>query len=131
MNLIQAVKSGRPWKEKGRTHVWTKLVKDQYLGLSMEDSFGNHTQVLPHHLTETEWEIQEPEVRVTMTQFWEAVRKIQVIQDIQVPPGQTTYFRHWNLDNETAEELARLLGLEEPVTKTPSVDEELARQLGI
>jgi hypothetical protein len=104
MNLIDAVKSGRPWKEKGGTHLWLRLVKSAYLGLAMD-------------LTEKEWEIQEPEVKITRAQFWEAASVIFGRAGVRFDAGLCS-----NLGNTPAApwvgpsvvELARRLGLEEP-----------------
>jgi hypothetical protein len=107
--LIDAVKSGRPWKEKGGTHLWLRLVKSAHLGLAMEDAYGNHTQVLPHHLTEKEWEIQEPEVKITRGHYYEVLS--QMLKECG--PYECRWFGSPSIDrNQPFQELARRLGLE-------------------
>lgn len=61
MNLIEAVKSGRPF----RRVAWLKT--DYRNPDSWSQSF------LKQDILADDWEIQEPTVTITRSQFWEAV----------------------------------------------------------
>lgn len=68
MNLIEAVKSGRPFRRSGRSEKWIVRDDDLLTWDNGERFVGSQVS----WLLADDWEIQEPEVRVTRTQFWEA-----------------------------------------------------------
>ncbi len=68
MNLSDAIKSGRPFRRAGRVHRWACVEDDLIL---WED--GSPLALSQASwLSADDWEIQEPEVTITRTQFWEA-----------------------------------------------------------
>lgn len=100
MNLIDAIKSGRPfrrkdWDDSMRCHV-TRGTDDE-----QEVRFVDGRPFLPltFDLLADDWEIQEPSVTITASQFWEAV--------IGISKEQT-------LNGRDLHTLARRLGLEAP-----------------
>lgn len=89
MNLIDAIKSGRPYRRPGWS-MWR-------LSLHKMNRVENYGERLEDLLAD-DWEIEEPTVTITWSQFWKAV--------------ETTERLFW--PDPAAKELARHLGLEAP-----------------
>lgn len=66
MNLIDAIKSGRPFRRPGYT--WS-TAQDEF-----EFGVGSWTNFRPCDIVADDWEIQELTVTITRTQFWAAYR---------------------------------------------------------
>jgi hypothetical protein len=76
VNLIDAVKSGKPFRRKG----WGGDCFFTTLGTSIGERIearlydrSNYWTMNAEDVLAEDWELQEPEVRITRTQFWEAV----------------------------------------------------------
>lgn len=85
MTLIEAIKSGRPFRRKSWPKGWRCEYTTAFDSKSLPDFWILHDDgEFPSHLfagtgkRETlladDWEIQEPTVTITRTQFWEAAR---------------------------------------------------------
>lgn len=72
MTLIEALKSGRPFKRKG-DRFW--CVAPDTLEIPHEDGDGQ-TIVKRQDILVDDWEIQDKKVEITRTEFWEAVNKV-------------------------------------------------------
>jgi hypothetical protein len=104
MNLIDAVKSGRPFRRKAHS----SHSPEYFTPREWVDSFGlgdfENQEVMVADILADDYELEEPEVRITRGQFWEAVKKVE---------------RRTETDNASfivfypnADELAKRLGLE-------------------
>lgn len=62
MNIIEAVKSGKPFKRPG------------YVNWSSPDAA---IEVMPHEILATDWEIEERKIEITESEFDEAVEDIK------------------------------------------------------
>ncbi len=110
MNLVEAIKSGRPWKRKGAAWSWREPIVrvPGYNQVSFELS----------DLLADDWEIEEPTVTITRAQFWEAVRASKPVEmrftssNSFGPSGVGTLHTTHAGQYLKAEELARQLGLE-------------------
>jgi hypothetical protein len=109
VNLIDAIKSGRPIRRRGRSswpardtgfgtgyHICDPA-RDQWL----DPEYYLETMGCKEDILADDWEIQEPSVTITRSQFWDAVGRSQVSQADRFPAT-------W-LD---AHVLAKALGLE-------------------
>ncbi len=105
MNLIEAIKSGRPFR-RGPDHGWVTMHKNGKL--FWEDDGGGRPPLREEWESET-WEIQEPAVTITWTQFWRAVDSARMYI------GRL----HGKDDAEFQGELARRLGLEPEAENKP------------
>lgn len=98
MNLIEAIKSGRPHKRPGIS------------GWIHSSEAYNAKDIVAD-----DWEIFEPSVKITRTQFWEAARACVLFEVKRREP----HFRGSSSDLESRvmdgclNELAQRLGLEE------------------
>lgn len=61
MNLPDAFRSGRPFRRLNGA--WFTTEHDRYLFARAD-------------ITATDWEIEEPEIKLTRTQFWQACAKV-------------------------------------------------------
>ena len=94
MNIIEAIKSGRPFRRPDR-HGWIEVHDN---GLRWVNQ-GGITITLKDILAD-DWEIQEPSVTITANQFWNAIHDLyRKFPDVL------------GVDRPTAERLAGLLGL--------------------
>lgn len=76
MNIIAALKSGRPFRHKD----WCS--EDYYLGpLNLTEKI-NLFQTTWQELISDDWEIKEPTVTITAIQFWDAFRACPVGGDV-------------------------------------------------
>lgn len=88
MNLIEAIKSGKPWREKGGT-TWWKF-DDRVMIIPHPDVEQVHTGPQYRALTwalEQEYEILEPTVTITRTQFWEAIHSTRMLDTMTKDTG--------------------------------------------
>ncbi len=113
MNLIDAVKSGRPFKrQKWGAAMWLSMRSFEEDGVihtvptAFPNPRGNEYIFSAEDILADDWEIQETEVRITRSQFWEAAH-LFVAQDSSV----TSEIRADRL-NSLMRELAKRLGLE-------------------
>lgn len=74
MNLIEAIKSGRPFRPKGRNWAWV-FVKDGLLKYQLASGDFVEQPLVVDQIIADDWEIQEPAVTITRTQYWDAVRE--------------------------------------------------------
>lgn len=93
MNLIDAIKSGRPF----RRQLWGNVGEEKTWIHNAQHTLYGTNDVLAD-----DWETLEPKVTITRSQFWEAVA-----DTYKAFPGESIIRR------EHAELLARKLGLEE------------------
>jgi len=103
MNLLEALKSGRPFRRKGYGTWWLNDDSGKIFGMSKEDMLGDY-------------EVQEPGVTITRTQFFEAAAA--AIKEHAVGSGYEPSFDHGVLSLESLARLslgrlAKKLGLEE------------------
>lgn len=105
MTLLEAIRSGRPIRRKGWGH-WYKRRGCEHNDIYYRDdgSFDVALNVSPKIVIAEDWEIQEPTVTITRSQFWEAFES--VAEDWE---GQ-----HFTISKNLALILARKLGLEAP-----------------
>lgn len=81
MNLIEAIKSGRPFRKKGSLNEWYEYRQcgetARLIGIGpWPHSYQAAVIYLsPDIVTGWEWEIQEPTVTISRTQFWDAYRE--------------------------------------------------------
>ncbi len=70
MNIVDALKSGMPWKRKGGHWSWRDPIvrTPGYNGVHLELS----------DLLADDWEIKKPSITITRDEFLEAVRSIDV-----------------------------------------------------
>jgi hypothetical protein len=107
MNFLEAVKSGRPFKQKNAED-WLEVRGGVVRKLNKRDE-----EISPFELTlasailADDYEIEEPTVTITATQFFTVLRNADVAVDEAVI-GR----RHLRLRESTIRELARALGLE-------------------
>jgi hypothetical protein len=85
MNLIDAIKSGRPWREKGgQGTTWWKF-DDRIMVIPHPEVDQVHTGPQYRSISwalEQDYEIQEPTVKITRAQFWGAVYSAQGTSEI-------------------------------------------------
>jgi hypothetical protein len=67
MTLIAAIKSGRPFRRRGKHDRFSEPFGPGIFSLT----------VTQEDILADDWEIQEPEVRITRTQFWAAYSEAQ------------------------------------------------------
>lgn len=87
MNIIEAMKSGKPFKRRG----W-----DDYIFIDDAYFLKNPDSLKKEFLLADDWEVQEPQCTISQKEFWQAV-----VQAQQSGDAKTLVFR-----------LAKLLGLE-------------------
>lgn len=63
MNLIEAIKSGRPFSRAGRKFLPGTGHMDARANLSYAE------------IVASDWEVEEPQVSITRTQFWDAASR--------------------------------------------------------
>ncbi len=106
--MIQAIKSGRPYRRESLNIQWfTKFIRSKSgCGLQFTNEDGAHYWPDPEDILADDWEIQEPKVTITRAQFWAAAPHFVATDHTSV----------WKADvmNGMMEELARNLGLECP-----------------
>lgn len=77
MNLIEAIKSGRPFFRKSHAHHGEDPYRD---GLAWLRSFQleecNNSHLVVDDILADDWEIQEPTVTLTRIQFFAAVERL-------------------------------------------------------
>lgn len=107
MTLIEAIKSGRPFRRTSYSHrgslgAWLEIRKvprgDTVLWIEQDQSEGAFSV---DDVLANDWEIQEPTVTITRTQFWKAVESVRA-------SGANMY------GYPQPEALACMLGLEAP-----------------
>lgn len=112
MNIIEAIRSGRPFRRKDVHSIYMRSVDsddlrqdDECEALFLRSVASDlRISLMPGDLLADDWEIQEPAVRITRTQFLEAF-------------GQMYCRPPWSgnvVDTAFGIELARKLGLETP-----------------
>ncbi len=94
MNLIDAIKSGSPFARGNISYVSFGDWVDQVEG---------DRSLLRQHILADDWEIQEPTVTITLTQFWDAIADAYKENGNLYPPV-----------HELFKPIARKLGLLEP-----------------
>lgn len=74
MNLIEAIKSGKPWKYPGGGDTWWQLERRVTLIPDADQVHAGpqHRDILDL-LECNDFKIQEPSVTITASQFWDAV----------------------------------------------------------
>lgn len=109
MNLIDAIKSGKPFRRPCH-NVYMKGVESDELGadddceaLFLRSIPDERISLMPHDLLAIDWEIQESTVTITRAQFWNAVN-----YSSSTPLGHEVAL-NW----DGIEKLARQLGLED------------------
>jgi hypothetical protein len=109
MTLIEAAKSGRPFKHKSWSGWYLTLDLDnECFRMSDGKAYGS---MAPSYILSNDWEIQEPEVRITRTQFWEAYNAGLCAAEQKFHVGAPYIYTQADF---IASELARRLGLEKP-----------------
>jgi hypothetical protein len=107
MNLIEAVKTGWPFRRKAWgtcDSMWAHVEPDGKDGRpTLEWKDGDAFTCFAEDVLANDWEVLEPEVRITSSMFWAAVASIRKCYP---ESGYGAVVR------VTAEELARQLGLE-------------------
>ena len=103
MNLLEALKSGKPFRRKGFASWWIEDGSEKFYTMSKEDMLA-------------EYEVQEPSVTITRTQFFEAAA--EAMKEQAVALGYEPTFDRGVLSIETLARLslgriAKKLGLEE------------------
>lgn len=110
MNLIDALKSGRPFRRRERSWWVSKHTRTEAISCLKcngewftEERYFADVEVGKADILADDWEIQEPTVTITRTQFWEAMNT-----DLAFPPGTSMLFL------ERAKIAASKLGLGDP-----------------
>lgn len=110
MNLIDAIKSGRPFR-RNNLMSWV-FVKDGLLFYNRASDGALCEQPLTVEcLTSDDWEIQEPTVTITRTQFWGAFGATLKWWQVESRPKFTMFDQTLQFPGRFGEEMARKLGL--------------------
>lgn len=111
MNLLDAIRSGRPFRRTKTHNVWLTTVDSCELranedveALFFRTADGSCVSLMSHDLLADDWEIQEPTVTITRTQFLEAVDAVMP----EIPGNALNYLARQNFLT-----LARFLGIGE------------------
>ena len=108
MNLIEAIKSGRPY----RRACWDLDAWRPAIG-HLRDNRSHYGERLDDLLA-NDWEIQEPTVTITRTQFWEAyavaLKEAQECRRTLTTDG----IQCWESGKDPMTLLAKRLGLGDP-----------------
>ncbi len=97
MNLIEAIKSGKNYRRRGRHNVWMTSIDEDELrqdenceATFLRDCCGNRISLMVHDITAEDWELQEPAVTITRTHLDEAIMSavdfLHLYQPSQKPP---------------------------------------------
>lgn len=104
MNLIEAIKSGKPFDGEASEDKGMVLWQDGPTGeayLAKSGNFGDRRRLKVTDLC-TNWEIQEPAATITRTQFWDAAQEAGLID------GHGTLLVTYRGDPKIPQALARL-----------------------
>ena len=107
MTLIEAIKSGRPFRRKSVLSCWYGVVGDvvKYQP-GMSDAYVANLKV--EDILADDWEIQEPTVTISASQFWEACQYATAIEDYEIV--EDVHQRRRRIETRW-QEVARRLGI--------------------
>lgn len=80
MNIIDAIKSGRPFRRKSWVTFWVvncgTVNDDPFQGIAFWDEKGQRVAVTRNDLLADDWEIQEKTVTITRAQLFAAMEQV-------------------------------------------------------
>lgn len=114
MNLIEAIRSGRPIRRRGWPY-WYKPrgYEENNLYYRDDGSFDVALKVCPMDGLADDWETQERAVTITRTQFQDAFLETMRWWENESRPTFTRFDAHLRSPERFLDELARALGLED------------------
>lgn len=117
MNLVEAMKSGRPYRRRGWPVWCRKTIEHEYasgeVAISLVREDAHHQVVRVEHLLADDWEVKP--VEITPQQFWDAARRVMV--DVRNTDGYAEislfdYLTKGPVERSWLHDLADQLGLE-------------------
>lgn len=76
MSIIEAIKSGRPFRRQGGSWLRKAPFGNFWEHLSSEGKWAQTSFIVPDAIVADDWEIQEPSVTITRTEFYKAAQEL-------------------------------------------------------
>ena len=113
MNLIEAVRSGRPFRRVGKLSTWCHAADDGLWSADvMEQDKFNQLRLDRDDVLAEDYVCQEPNVTVTATQLKDAINRVWDCWDLYPPQAKTVAIGDLPMNRAVlVQEIARALGL--------------------